>query len=282
MFKIALLLCLVTFSISSQVNISFIIKQAKFLRELEEESFDYPIKSFSYLTSCGIETSDFALSITYPVNYTLDGSHNPTATFKLKNEDIKEDQAKKIFKKTINNNVQTWTFNNEINEIKRDYGYYTISNIEDKDGNTFNYTQITSGFCYSAFCIKSNVDQKILIDKDDDDKLSFRLNYVGNIKDYEKDLHLIASNSQTTHEFTSACTVFDEDNHAIQCTFSSLELVGGEDRDKAVSYKVTFKNKDCADQVISTKITLDVVSGNYISLNRFSLVISILIFFFIL
>ena len=73
-----------------------------------------------------------------------------------------------------------------------------------------------------------------------------------------------------------------KENHAIQCTFSSLELVGGEDRDKAVSYKVTFKNKDCADQEISTKITLDVVSGNYISLNRFSLVISILIFFFIL
>ena len=274
MFKIALLLCLVTFSISSQVNISFIIKQAKFLRELEEESFDYPIKSFSYLTSCGNETSDFALSITYPVNYTLDDLHNPTATFKLKNEDIKEDQ----FKRTINNNVQTWTFNNEI----IDYGYYIISDIEDNDGKTFNYTQITSGFCYSAFCIKSNVDQKILIDKDDDDKLSFRLNYVGNIKDYEKDLHLIASNSQTTHEFTTACTVFDEKNHAIQCTFSSLELVGGEDRDKAVSYKVTFKNKDCADQEISTKITLDVVSGNYISLNRFSLVISILIFFFIL
>ena len=90
MFKIALLLCLVTFSISSQVNISFIIKQAKFLRELEEESFDYPIKSFSYLTSCGIKTSDFALSITYPVNYTLDDLHNPTATFKLKNEDIKQ------------------------------------------------------------------------------------------------------------------------------------------------------------------------------------------------
>ena len=89
MFKIALLLCLVTFSISSQVNISFIIKQAKFLRELEEESFDYPIKSFSYLTSCGIKTSDFALSITYPVNYTLDDdSHNPTVSFKLKNEDI--------------------------------------------------------------------------------------------------------------------------------------------------------------------------------------------------
>ena len=282
MFKIALLLCLVTFSISSQVNISFIIKQAKFLRELEEESFDYPIKSFSYLTSCGNETSDFALSITYPVNYTLDGSHNPTATFKLKNEDIKEDQAKKIFKKTINNNVQTWTFNNEINEIKRDYGYYTISHIEDDDKKTFNYTQITSGFCYSAFCIKSNVDQKILIDKDDDDKLSFRLNYVGNIADYKNNLHLFASNSQTTHNLTSACTVFDEENHAIQCTFSSLELVGGEDRDKAVSYKVTFQNKDCADQEISTKITLDVVSGNYISLNRFSLVISILIFFFIL
>ena len=278
MFKIALLLCLVTFSISSQVNISFIIKQAKFLRELEEESFDYPIKSFSYLTSCGIETSDFALSITYPVNYTLDNLHNPIATFKLKNEILEET----IFKSTINNNVQTWTFNNEINEIKRDYGYYTISHIEDNDKKTFNYTQITSGFCYSAFCIKSNVDQKILIDKDDDDKLSFRLNYVGNIAGYKDDLRLIASNSQTTHVFTSACTVFDEENHAIQCTFSSLELVGGEDRDKAVSYKVTFQNKDCADQVISTKITLDVVSGNYISLNRFSLVISILIFFFIL
>ena len=274
MFKIALLLCLVTFSISSQVNISFIIKQAKFLRELEEESFDYPIKSFSYLTSCGNETSDFALSITYPVNYTLDDLHNPTATFKLKNEDIKEDQ----FKRTINNNVQTWTFNNEI----IDYGYYIISDIEDNDGKTFNYTQITSGFCYSAFCIKSNVDQKILIDKDDDDKLSFRLNYVGEITDDKNDLHLFASNSQTTYNFTSACTVFDKENHAIQCTFSSLELVGGEDRDKAVSYKVTFKNKDCADQVISTKITLDVVSGNYISLNRFSLVISILIFFLIL
>ena len=200
-------------------------------------------------------------------------------SFKLKNEDIKEDQAKKIFKKTINNNVQTWTF---INANQRDYGYYTISHIEDDDKKTFNYTQITSGFCYSTFCIKSNVDQKILIDKDDDDKLSFRLNYVGEITDDKNDLHLFASNSQTTYNFTSACTVFDEENHAIQCTFSSLELVGGEDRDKAVSYKVTFKNKDCADQVISTKITLDVVSGNYISLNRFSLVISILIFFFIL
>ena len=275
MFKIALLLCLVTFSISSQVNISFIIKQAKFLRELEEESFDYPIKSFSYLTSCGIKTSDFALSITYPVNYTLDDSHDPTARFKLKNEILEET----IFKSTINNNVQTWTF---INANKRDYGYYTISHIKDKDEKTFNYTQITSGFCYSAFCIKSNVDQKILIDKDDDDKLSFRLNYVGNIPDYKNNLHLFASNSQTTHNLTSACTVFDEENHAIQCTFSSLELVGGEDRDKAVSYKVTFQNKDCADQEISTKITLDVVSGNYISLNRFSLVISILIFFLIL
>ena len=275
MFKIALLLCLVTFSISSQVNISFIIKQAKFLRELEEESFDYPIKSFSYLTSCGNETSDFALSITYPVNYTLDDSHDPTARFKLNNEDIQGDK----FKSSINNNVQTWTF---INANQRDYGYYNISHIEDNDGKTFNYTQITSGFCYSEFCIKSNVDQKILIDKDDDDKLSFRLNYVGNIADYKNNLHLFASNSQTTHNLTSACTVFDEENHAIQCTFSSLELVGGEDRDKAVSYKVTFQNKDCADQVISTKITLDVVSGNYISLNRFSLVISILIFFFIL
>ena len=57
---------------------------------------------------------------------------------------------------------------------------------------------------------------------------------------------------------------------------------GGEDRDKAISYAFKFISKDCKDEVITTKITIDVVAGNYISLNRYSLLLSLLIFFFFL
>ena len=87
-----------------------------------------------------------------------------------------------------------------------------------------------------------------------------------------------------TVELSSICFLTDS-NSTLYCELNDdirSQLEGGEDRDKAISYAFQFISKECDKEVITTKITIDVVAGNYISLNRYSLLLSLLIFFFFL
>ena len=181
---------------------------------------------------------------------------------------------------TSKGNVQTWT-------VKKDQvlgvGYYEVSKIEDNSGKTFNHTQIT-GYCQCECGIKSNVDQKVLIDKEDDDKQQFMLKLIGKCGDYTvADLSPMAFRNGKTVELRNICFLTDS-NSTLYCELNDdirSQLEGGEDRDKAISYAFQFNSKEC-NKVITTKITIDVVAGNYISLNRYSLLLSLLIFFFFL
>ena len=86
-----------------------------------------------------------------------------------------------------------------------------------------------------------------------------------------------------TVELSSICFL-THSNYTLYCELNDdirFQLEGGEDRDKAISYAFQFNSKEC-NKVITTKITIDVVAGNYISLNRYSLLLSLLIFFFFL
>ena len=185
---------------------------------------------------------------------------------------------------TSKGSVQTWTVKGEGLGV----GYYTVSKIEDKsDQNnvkTFNHTQITSGYCQCECGIKSNVDQKVLIDKEDDDKQQFMLKLIGDCKKYTvTELSPRAFRNGKTVELSSICFLTSS-NYTLYCELNDdirSQLEGGEDRDKAISYAFQFKSKEC-NKVITTKITIDVVAGNYISLNRYSLLLSLLIFFFFL
>ena len=180
---------------------------------------------------------------------------------------------------TSKGNVQTWTVKGK----GLDVGYYKVSKIEDNSGKTFNHTQIT-GYCQCECGIKSNVDQKVLIDKEDDDKQQFMLKLIGDCKKYTvTELSPRAFRNGKTVELSSICFLTDS-NSTLYCELNDdirFQLEGGEDRDKAISYAFQFKSKEC-NKVITTKITIDVVAGNYISLNRYSLLLSLLIFFFFL
>ena len=181
---------------------------------------------------------------------------------------------------TSKGNVQTWTVKGKGLGV----GYYEVSKIEDNSGKTFNHTQITSGYCQCKCGIKSNVDQKVLIDKEDDDKQQFMLKLIGNCEGYTAaDLSPMAFRNGKTVELSSICFLTSS-NYTLYCELNDdirSQLEGGEDRDKAISYAFQFKSKEC-NKVITTKITIDVVAGNYISLNRYSLLLSLLIFFFFL
>lgn len=249
---------------------------------MSDDTFDYPIKSFSFLKTCGTETNDFALSITYPSNYTLNSTNNPTVTFAINGTEVSPDVTFKSEMK--NNNIQIW---NTDNSETIPFGYYTVLSIKEiKDDNTksFNYKQITYGYCHSNCCIKNNIEQKVLIDKDDKDKLIFMLNLDGDCTGYkDSDLEVTAVKGDKKILLGTSCKMNTTANF-VTCSLTETDqatLIGGEDRDKAESYAIFFKSNECSD-LISTKITLDVVAGNYISLNRYSLVISLLIFFFIL
>lgn len=242
------------------------------MRELDGEVY-YPIKSISFLTPCGTEPNDFQLTVTYPLNFTLSSTNSPTVTItnsvELKNPNIK-------------NNAQIFT------DALNAKGNYTISSITINGVDTFNFTSIQASYCYSPKgCIKSNVEQKILIDKDDNDKTEFTLQYVGR----EDTLKASSLSIRAGETVLSSCEFYNDSNstapeyNLIHCSLKETDLnalKGGEDRDKAISYPISFKVTECGTDYITTKITLDVVSGNYISLNRFSLIISLLIFFFIL
>ena len=181
---------------------------------------------------------------------------------------------------TSKGSVQTWT----IKDQGLGVGYYKVSKIEDNSGKTFNHTQIT-GYCQCECGIKSNVDQKVLIDKEDDDKQQFMLKLIGNCNhDTAAELSPMAFGNGKTVKLSSICFLTDS-NSTLYCELNDIirsQLEGGEDRDKAISYALQFISKECNEEVITTKITIDVVAGNYISLNRYSLLLSLLIFFFFL
>lgn len=250
------------------------------MRELDGEVY-YPIKSISFLTPCGTELNDFQLTVTYPLNFTLSSTNSPIVKIKKLVPSPSEETA--LGDQNIKNNAQIFT------DTLKDNGNYTISSVSFTGVDTFNFTSIQASYCHSPKgCIKSNVEQKILIDKDDNDKTEFTLQYVG-----RKDNTLKASSLSIRAGETvlSSCDFYNDSNstapeyNLIHCSLKETDLnalKGGEDRDKAISYPISFKVTECGPDYITTKITLDVVSGNYISLNRFSLVISLLIFFFIL
>ena len=111
---------------------------------------------------------------------------------------------------TSKGSVQTWTVKGEGLGV----GYYTVSKIEDKsDQNnvkTFNHTQITSGYCQCECGIKSNVDQKVLIDKEDDDKQQFMLKLIGNCNhDTAAELSPMAFGNGKTVKLSSICFLID-------------------------------------------------------------------------
>ena len=110
------------------------------------------------------------------------------------------------------------------------------------------------------------------------------LKLIGKCGDYTvADLSPKAFRNGKTVELSSICFLTSS-NYTLYCELNDdirSQLEGGEDRDKAISYAFQFKSKEC-NKVITTKITIDVVAGNYISLNRYSLLLSLLIFFFFL
>lgn len=226
---------------------------------------------------------DFKLTITYPSNFTLSESLSPTVT--LTNEKVTSDKETILNAPIIKNNAQIFT-------DVLDPGYYTIKSIilsDEEKGTvaTFNHEKLNVEYCRTAqVCIISNVSQTILIDKDDDDKQEFMIPFVGisepttaNTLKIQAGEHVLSDCS-----FDSGTKTIKEQSR-IYCKLQPADLEalkGGEDRDKAISYPISFIPIGCEDHSITTKITMDVVAGNYISLNRFSLVISLLIFFFFL
>ena len=215
---------------------------------------------------------DFKLTITYPSNFTLSESLSPTVT--LTNDKELEDPI-------IKNNAQIFT-----DELATP-GFYTIKSIILSDKTTFNHEKLNVEYCRTEkVCIISNVSQTILIDKDDDDKQEFMIPFVGLSKDTTAQTLKIQAGEHVLSDcsFDSGTKTIKKQSR-IYCKLQPADLEalkGGEDRDKAISYPISFIPIGCEDHRIKTKITMEVVAGNYISLNRFSLVISLLFFFFFL
>ena len=227
---------------------------------------------------------DFKLTITYPSNFTLSESLSPTVT--LTNEKVTSDKETILNDPIIKNNAQIFT-----DELTTP-GYYTIksiilSNEEKGTVATFNHENHNVEYCRTAqVCIISNVSQTILIDKDDDDKQEFMIPFVGLSKDTTAQTLKIQAGEHVLSDcsFDSGTKTIKKQSR-IYCKLQPADLEalkGGEDRDKAISYPISFIPIGCEDHRIKTKITMEVVAGNYISLNRYSLVISLLFFFFFL
>lgn len=164
-----------------------------------------------------------------------------------------------------------------------DFGNYTLKSLKANDTVTFNITQLSPvSFCYTQCCLITNTSETLLIKKEDQDKLAFILNLDGACDDIgsTSKLKIQAVNTKDPTNpipITNLCERKERTNNDkkffIQCTIPKEKepLPGGEDENKPSTYKIQFKGKSCEgenDQYIDTKIQINVVSGNYLILNK--------------
>ena len=136
-------------------------------------------------------------------------------------------------------------------------------------------TKIASlSFCYTKCCLITNTSETILIKKEDQDKLKFILNLDGTCGDIASEkLNIFAVNSTKNILLNEYCKKSNSTNPTIICSFENKTdvLDGGEDDNKPLSYTIKFQGESCLnteDYFIDTKIQLNVVSGNYLLLNK--------------
>lgn len=278
---------LLSFSfIISKVRI-YLIKQTYFLRELEDSLL---IESASFSNQCITNFDEFKLTVKYPSSYNI--TNKEQFNFALKGtENTILNQDSLIL--TNIDSTQTVTFktsteedsssNRRLEKGSTEKGNYTLKSISYQDNNkTFNISKISPlSFCYTDCCLITNTSETLLIKKEDDDKMQVILNLDGPCTDINSSskLDIRAVNPTKTIPLTDFCEKKNDDKSNnknriyINCTFQkdTCPLDGGEDDDKPNTYKIQFRGKSCEKdegQYIDTKIQFNVVSGNYLLLNK--------------
>lgn len=210
------------------------------------------------------------ITLTYDANYNL--TDNTTLKYKLGGSE------ETSFTTSIDK-TNVWKYSDNETKTNLDKGLYSLKEVKTADSQTTFDIPNNSFFCYTKCCLYSNKTETIYINKDDEDKKAFILNLFGsNCDDYSKPNKIKLVSSEQNKTIEDNCTVINNNKtvYYYKCNLTELEIKGGSDEDKPISYKVHFIPNGCGDtSYIETHITVNVVSSSYIKLYRIS-------FFFLL